>query len=108
MIEENLKTEKQFIYLLLHYKTITLQYNLTYQILMMDVRNLLVKYFNVLEENGIAKNIQSKHVLVSFNISDSTDELWRKHDIVLKNIKAEENKLGKSLLDPSSIVFKGQ
>ena len=55
-----------------------------------DVRNLLSKYFDILEENRIAKYLQCKHIPVSFTDSESTNNLWIKHDKALENVKLED------------------
>ncbi|HEC94863.1 MAG TPA: radical SAM protein [Thermoplasmatales archaeon] len=64
-----------------------------------DVRDLLQNYFTILEENGVAKYIQCKHVPVSFDTSESTTVLWKKHDMVLQEMRVQEIEPEQSLLD---------
>ena len=64
-----------------------------------DARALLSKYFDILEEKGITKYIQCKHVPISFNTSESTDDLWKKHDVAIKNMKLCDIEPKQSLLD---------
>jgi len=66
---------------------------------MIDSKNLLSSYYNILEENGIAKYIQSKHIPTSFKKSESTDELWKKHDTAIKKWKLDKAESEQSLLD---------
>ena len=62
-------------------------------------RALLSKYFEILEENRTAKYLQCKHIPVSFNKSDSTENLWKKHDKALQDVKLEGIEPKQSLLD---------
>lgn len=66
---------------------------------MNDIRSILSNYFNILEENGIAHYIQCKNVPVAFDITESTDNLWKKHDNYLKKIKVSDTEPETSLLD---------
>ena len=66
---------------------------------MSEVRTILPKYFDILEENGIAQYIHSKYTPVSFDISDSTNDLWKKHKKALQNIRVRDVKPEQSLLD---------
>ena len=63
------------------------------------VRNLLSDYFEILEENRTAKYLQCKQVTANFNCSESIEELWKKHDKIIKNFKVEDIKPKQSLLD---------
>ena len=64
-----------------------------------ELRNLLSNYFAILEENGIAKYLQCKNNPISFNTSESTDGLWKKHDNALKTMKLSDIEPKQSLLD---------
>ena len=61
--------------------------------------SLLSDYFDVVEENRLAKYIKSKYVSVSFKKSDSEKVLWEKHDEALKKMKTNEKIPGRSLID---------
>jgi putative pyruvate formate lyase activating enzyme len=61
--------------------------------------NILSNYFKILEENGIAQYLQCKNTSVSFDITESTDALWKKHDSVLKKMKLCDIEPETSLLD---------
>ena len=63
------------------------------------VKGLLSEYFDILDENREAKYLVCKHTNVSFNKSDSTEKLWKKHDDVLKNQKISDLLPKQSLLD---------
>jgi len=65
----------------------------------MNPRNLLSKYYNILEENGIAKYQQCKHIPVSFIKTESTDQLWKKHDNAVKKWQLANVEPEQSLLD---------
>ncbi|KYK21178.1 radical SAM protein [Thermoplasmatales archaeon SG8-52-4] len=71
---------------------------------------LLSKYFDILDENRTAKYLQCKHIPVSFKITDSTDNLWKIHNSITKNIKLVDIEPKQSLLDLkielSSRIFK--
>jgi putative pyruvate formate lyase activating enzyme len=67
--------------------------------MMINVRNIFPRYFDILEENGTARYIQCKHVSVNFSKSETTDILWEKHDNAIQNIKLCDIKPEKSLLD---------
>jgi len=64
-----------------------------------DVRNLLSKYFSILEENRTAKYLQCKDTPISFDSSDSTDNLWKNHDESLQNLKLSDVKPKQSFFD---------
>lgn len=64
-----------------------------------DIKALLTKYFDILEEGRIAKFLDCKHVPVYFDISESTDGLWEKHDNALQNNKIHDIEPKQSLLD---------
>jgi len=66
---------------------------------MNQIRNIFQNYFNILEENGISKYLISKHIAVEFDNSESTNDLWKKHDKYLKNLKVSDTEVIKSLLD---------
>lgn len=66
---------------------------------MADARNLLSKYFNILEENRTAQYIKCKYTSVSFDNSESTKSLWKKHDAALKERKLCNSESKQSLLD---------
>jgi putative pyruvate formate lyase activating enzyme len=75
-----------------------------------EIRTLLSKYFEILEENRTTKYQQCKHIPVSFKITDSTDNLWKLHNSITKNIKLVDIEPKQSLLDIkielSSRIFK--
>jgi len=75
-----------------------------------EIRILLSKYFDILDENRTAKYLQCKHIPVSFKITDSTDNLWKIHNSITKNIKLVDIEPKQSLLDLkielSSRIFK--
>ena len=64
-----------------------------------NARVLLSKYYNILEENQIPGFIQCKHTPISYKKSDSTEELWGKHDKACEEIKINEAIPEQSLLD---------
>ncbi|MFW6119989.1 MAG: radical SAM protein [Petrotogales bacterium] len=66
---------------------------------MSGFRSILLNYFNILEENGIAQYIQCKHIPVSFDNTESTDSLWKKHDNALQTEKVGDIEPENSLLD---------
>ncbi|UCD12984.1 MAG: 4Fe-4S cluster-binding domain-containing protein [Thermoplasmatales archaeon] len=66
---------------------------------MSNFRSILPNYYSILEENGIAQYIQCKNSPVSFDINESTEILWKKHDKSLKKIKVSEIEPETSLLD---------
>ena len=63
------------------------------------VRNLLSDYFEILEENRKAKYLLCKKVPVNFSTSESTNDLWKKHEKTIKTFKVEDTKPKQSLLD---------
>ena len=67
--------------------------------MIMNVRNIFPKYFDILEENGIARYIQCKNVSVNFRKIDTTDLLWKKHDTAILNMKICDIEPEQSLLD---------
>ena len=64
-----------------------------------EIETILSEYFQILEENRTAKYLECKHIPVSFDKSDSTDSLWKKHDQTIKNPKIDEVEPKQSLLD---------
>jgi putative pyruvate formate lyase activating enzyme len=65
----------------------------------MTVRALLPKYHDILEENRTAEYLTCKQVPVSFEKSQSTDELWRIHDEAADFSKVQNLTPSPSLLD---------
>jgi putative pyruvate formate lyase activating enzyme len=66
---------------------------------MMMVRSLLPKYHDILEEQGTAQYLDCKHISVSFELTQSIDELWRIHDQALQLMKVQNTLPKQSLLD---------
>lgn len=66
---------------------------------MMTVRALLPKYHQILEEQGMAQYLDCKHIPVSFERTQSTDDLWHTHDEALQLIKVQNILPKPSLLD---------
>jgi putative pyruvate formate lyase activating enzyme len=66
---------------------------------MMKVRALLPKYHDILEENRIAQYLDCKHIPVSFERSQSTDELWELHEKALRSFNVQNTIQAPSLLD---------
>ena len=66
---------------------------------MINVRSIFPRFFDIIEENGIAKYIQSKYVSVNYDKSEDTQLLWEKHDNAIKKMKLCDIKPNKSLLD---------
>ena len=66
---------------------------------MMTVRSLLPKYHAILEEQGTAQYLDCKHIPVSFDVTQPTDELWRTHDEALQLMKVQSTLPKPSLLD---------
>lgn len=64
-----------------------------------DIRVLLSDYFEILEKKRTAKYLQTKSVPVSFKNLESTDNLWKKHNKLIKNIKFNNDEPKQSLLD---------
>lgn len=64
-----------------------------------DVRVLLSDYFDILEENRKAKYLQCKHIPVSFQNSESSENLWKKHDKAIQNVKLNDIEPKQSLLN---------
>jgi putative pyruvate formate lyase activating enzyme len=62
-------------------------------------REILSHYFDILDGEDTAKYLQCKHIPVDFKSHDTTDELWKKHNSVLQNIKAYDTEPEQSLLD---------
>jgi len=63
-----------------------------------DDKNLLTIYYSILEENETAKYLRCKQIPVSYNKSETTKSLWKKHDDALnKNLSNVEPE--QSLLD---------
>ena len=65
----------------------------------MKVRALLPKYHDVLEENRTAQYLDCKHIPVSFERSQSTDELWELHEKALRSFNVQNTIQTPSLLD---------
>ena len=66
---------------------------------MNTARALLPNYFRILEENGAAQYLKCKHIPVMFDASDSTDDLWSKHNAALQERKVQNTPPKQSLLD---------
>ncbi len=66
---------------------------------MIPVRTLLPKYHDILEDQGIAQYLNCKHIPVSFELTQSTGELWRIHDEALQLMKVQNSLPKPSLLD---------
>jgi putative pyruvate formate lyase activating enzyme len=66
---------------------------------MMTVRSLLPKYHDILEEQGTAQYLDCKHIPVSFEQTQSIDELWSIHNQALQLMKVRNTLPKKSLLD---------
>jgi putative pyruvate formate lyase activating enzyme len=66
---------------------------------MMMVRALLPKYHDILEEQGMAEYLNCKQIPVSFERTQSTDELWHLHDDTLQLMKVQNTLPKQSLLD---------
>jgi putative pyruvate formate lyase activating enzyme len=66
---------------------------------MMMVRTLLPKYHDILEENRSAQYLDCKRIPVSFDISQSTDDLWKLHDKTLRSFNVQNSIQTSSLLD---------
>jgi putative pyruvate formate lyase activating enzyme len=66
---------------------------------MNTTRSILRKYFDILEENGTAQYLVCKQIPVSFQTSESTDVLWKKHDVALEHKKVQNTTPDQSLLD---------
>jgi putative pyruvate formate lyase activating enzyme len=64
-----------------------------------ETRGLLSDYFDILEENRIAKFLQNKDIPVTFKITDSTGDLWKVHDRSINNLNLSNVRLNQSLLD---------
>lgn len=65
----------------------------------MNLRALLPKYYAILEENGTACYRDCKQVPVSFQKSQSTEELWAVHDKALDVFEVKNTQPPVSLLD---------
>lgn len=66
----------------------------------MDItRFILSNYYKILEEDYNSKFLQSKYAETKFNLKDTTDNLLKKHDEVLQNIKSVDILPNQSLLD---------
>ena len=66
---------------------------------MSDINAYLPNYFSILNKETIPKYIQSKYIPVSYKSSDSTKELWKKHNIAIKKNKINDILPDQSLLD---------
>ena len=65
----------------------------------MTLRALLPKYHEILEENRTACYQNCKHIPAFFDVSQSTDELWRIHDEALGVCAVQNTVQTPSLLD---------
>jgi putative pyruvate formate lyase activating enzyme len=65
----------------------------------MTERALLPKYHDILEEQRTAQYLVCKHIPVSFERSQSTDDLWCAHDEALGLMKVQNTIPKQSLLD---------
>jgi len=66
---------------------------------MIDEKTILPRYFDILEKNKTVQYLQSKYILVSFDIAESTEKLWEKHDASLNNQKISTTEPPQTLLD---------
>ncbi len=66
---------------------------------MMMERALLPKYHEILEENRNALYRDCKQIPVSFDVSQSTDALWKLHDKTLHSYRVKNTEQTPSLLD---------
>jgi len=66
---------------------------------MNNIRYIYPKYFNILEENGIPQFLACKNIPINFNKSDSTVNLWKKHQKIMKNPTVFDTVPEISLLD---------
>lgn len=66
---------------------------------MVNERNILTSYFNILEENKLAKYLNCKQTPITYTPSDSTDKLWKIHDQALINLHVSDIIPKSSLLD---------
>jgi putative pyruvate formate lyase activating enzyme len=62
-------------------------------------RSLLLKYRDILEENGTAQFLNCQYTPVSFNASTPLEELWRIHDTAITQMKVQNIVPSQSLLD---------
>ncbi|MEF8880122.1 MAG: radical SAM protein [Candidatus Thermoplasmatota archaeon] len=63
------------------------------------IKNLLPKYYRILEKNEMPSYIKCKHISVDFNKKDSIDKLWHIHDQAIEKQKIKEKPPEQSLLD---------
>lgn len=63
------------------------------------VRSLLPKYHEILDEQGTAQFLHCKRIPVSFEQTQSTDDLWHIHDESLELTKVQNTSPKTSLLD---------
>ncbi|KYK29493.1 radical SAM protein [Thermoplasmatales archaeon SG8-52-1] len=77
---------------------------------MKDIKTLLSNYFEILNQKRKAKFLLCKQVKASFDKKDSINDLWKTHDISIKNFEISDKKLKKSLLslkiDLANRIFK--
>jgi len=66
---------------------------------MSNIQNILSNYFQILDENRTAKYLECKYIAVEFKVKDSLDNLWKIHDVALKNLKIQDIKPDQSLFD---------
>jgi len=51
-------------------------------------KDLLDRYYNILEEKETTKYLRCKQIPVLYNKSETTKSLWKKHDDALNEIRA--------------------
>ena len=66
---------------------------------MIDEKTILPRYFDILEKNKTVQYLKSKYAPVSFDIAESTEKLWEKHDASLNNQKTSTTEPPQTLLD---------
>jgi len=66
---------------------------------MNNTKKLLRDYYEILNDNRIAKFLICKNTPVYSDKTDSTNNLWKIHDEALNNIRSSVDKSGRSLLD---------
>ena len=74
---------------------------------MNNLENLFSSYFDILNDNGIAKYLQTKFIPVNFDKLDSTEKLWEKHDIGIKSTKIKETPPKQSLFQTPFLLQEG-
>lgn len=66
---------------------------------MNSLRSILSHYFTIIEENESAAFLTCKSIPVSFSSSETTTQLWKKHDDALQKNKVQNTEPHQSLLD---------